>query len=947
MTDLAPYLVAWEQCGVELAAPHLRTRKKRRIETADVDVSTLPTDSLRFIGWAEEELVAVFADLDPSARYELDATYLCERNVRRIQAMTAGGIEVEPPTELTRGALTVVEAIVPPRAYASGTLEVRIVRVDGPDVVMSELRLRSSKPVPPAITVVGDSLGGLIGSVAAADSTGVAGAAVHVTGDAGTFDLATDGAGLFRVPLADGLPLGRHGTVTIATGDGVRARQVEVETRHVARGLRELPPPAERLDLNGTWRFHGGPFREDEHERSDADLPTTRVPGHIIFDALVPAEGVGTFLRSFDLPREWTGRAVFLRSDGAYGRAEVRINGFLAGIHGSGATSFDIDLTPFVRPGTNELAITLTEFTPHAVLDDMSWYAHMSLLGLWRDVFLFSTPPVQIGRLGIDADWDPATGSGSLDLTVDVLNSAADGATYELAVTVSRGGAAIHRSVESGMVTGASSNRASIATGPIAVEPWSAEEPRLYDLEVVVAAPGGESTPETVRRRIGFRRVETRGNQLLVNGAPIRIRGVNRHDSRILKGRALSHDDMRDDIVNLRRTNVNVIRTSHYPPSPYLLEVCDEVGMFVFEQPPICFSGGFDDHHWTRTNEAASLIPIVLEVTAETVARDDGHPSVIVWDLGNESRWGPAFDAQLALVRSMDPHRPTIFSFDLNELGGENPLVGKPDAERPDLRSYHYPGWDRTWQEDLAWLGAYDQPTVLDEYMPVFAPCLRGPGEGYGLAIDPGIRDYWGAGYAPFAKAALGDAGVIGGLLWGGFGEVFAILLDLTIGEGPWAHLPVTDYVRTHDHYPSEPGVFRRGDGDWGIFDAWNRPRPERWHVHQMYAPLEWTSAAFDRSGDRLDVVIANAFSHRSLAGLRVAVSGGRLQSSPDLTAGPGETADLAIRRDADASTVRVEVWHEEGWLLDGREWSWPGVRSVQDRLVAEVVPIELDVTTP
>ena len=216
------------------------------------------------------------------------------------------------------------------------------------------------------------------------------------------------------------------------------------------------------------------------------------------------------------------------------------------------------------------------------------------------------------------------------------------------------------------------------------------------------------------------------------------IRGVNRHDSRILKGRALSAEDMREDVLNLRRANVNVIRTSHYPPSPHLLDACDELGMFVFEQPPICFSGGFDDHHWTRTNEAAQLIPYLLEVTAETVARDSGRPSIIVWDLGNESRWGSGFDAQLALVRSMDPSRPTIFSFDLNELGPENELVRKPTAERPDIRSYHYPGWDRTWQEDLEWLGSYEQPVVLDEYAPLFAPCLRSPGEGYGIAIDPG-----------------------------------------------------------------------------------------------------------------------------------------------------------------------------------------------------------------
>jgi hypothetical protein len=393
---------------------------------------------------------------------------------------------------------------------------------------------------------------------------------------------------------------------------------------------------------------------------------------------------------------------------------------------------------------------------------------------------------------------------------------------------------------------------------------------------------------------------------------------------------------------------VNVIRTSHYPPSPHLLEICDEIGMFVFEQPPICFSGGFDDHRWTRTNEAAELIPYLLEVTAETVARDDGHASVIVWDLGNESRWGPAFDAQLALVREMDPNRPTTFSFDLTETGPENPLVGKPAAGRPDIRSYHYPGWDRTWEEDLAWLGGYDQPTVLDEYAPIFAPCLRGPGEGYGLAIDPGVRDYWGAGYQPFLAAALRDEGVIGGLIWGGFGEVFAIPLDLTIGEGPWAHLPVTDYVRTNDHYPAEPGVFRRGDGDWGIFDAWNRPRPERWHVHQMYSPIEWSEPRFAAGPATVEVTLTNRFSHRSLDGLELRVTGGALVGAPDLAVVPGASARLAARRDGSADAVRIELWHPEGWLVDGRDWPWPaGAAPIGDLIRAGAIEPELDLSAP
>ncbi len=945
MTGEPRFLVALEQCGLELQAPHLVTTTKRRIETADVDVATLPSDSLRFTGWAPESIEARFPGLRPDASYELEATFLCERDVHRVQAMTSRGLELHAPVELARGTVTVIRARVPPAAYADGTLDVAVERVAGPDVVLSELRLRGSVPSPPVITVVGDLRGGLIGSVAGPDDAAIADTPVRIDGDAGAFEVTTDAAGLFRVPLLTGLPLGRQGELTIATGSGTQAAERSIDTRHLARGLRELPPAAGRLDLGGRWGFSGGAF--DGHRPVDGASTTTRVPGHIVYDGLVPDGGVATFQRGFEVPASWAGGAVFLRCDGAYGRAEVYVNGSLAAVHGSGATSFDAEITPYLRSGANSLAITLTEYTPHAVLDDMSWYAHMSLLGIWRDVFLFTTPRLHLGQLDLDADWDPELGSGSLRVGTDVINVAGDERAFELTVTISDdSGAVVHRASRRGSVGGASSTRIDLATGPLAVSPWSAEEPVRHGLEVLVAADGDQ--PQAYRRRIGFRRVETRGNQLLVNGAPIRIRGVNRHDSRILKGRALSAQDMRDDVVNLRRSNVNAIRTSHYPPSPHLLDICDEVGMFVFEQPPICFSGGFDDHHWTRTNEAVRLIPYLIEVTAETVARDKGHCSVIVWDLGNESRWGSGFDAQLALVRAMDPARPTIFSFDLNELGDENELVRRPVEQRPDLRSYHYPGWDRTWQEDLAWLGAYEQPTVLDEFAPLFAPCLRGPGEGYGLAIDPGIRDYWGAGYQPFMEAALGDRGCIGGMIWAGFGEVFAIPLDLTIGEGPWAHLPVADYVRTRDHYPAEPGVFRRGDGDWGMFDAWNRPRPELWHVHRMYSPISVAAAELGERGDRLDLRLVNRFSHRSLEGLDVRVSGAAIEGAPGLVAGPGETAQLALHREPGSVSVRVEIWHPEGWLVDGHEWPWPDAGpSPQEAVRSLAVQLELDRSDP
>jgi beta-galactosidase len=938
-------LVALNECGLELQAPQMRTRTKRRIELRDVDADLLPSDSLRFTGWDPERMDAVFDDLDPSATYAIEAVYLCERGVERRQSMTAGDVELHPPLDLTPGRPTTVRVAVPPATYADGTLDVAVNRIVGPDAVMSVLRLYASVPPVPILTVVGDASGGLIGSVAGPDSTGHADAEVRVASAGGIVDVRTDSAGIFRVPVRAGPSRGQNTELTISARVGAREVEQTVDTRQVARGLRELPPEADRLDLGGDWAFGPGPYASAPAAVAAGDQVTTRVPGHVIFDGLVPDDGVATFQRAFEVPEAWSSRAVFLRCDGAYGRAEVRVNGVLAGIHGAGSTSFDVDVSAFLLPTGNVVAITLTEYTPYAVLDDMSWYAHLSLLGIWRETYLFATTKVHLDRLDLSTDWDAGRRTGSLDIGADLVNLDVVDHDYEVSLAVSDGdGTVLYRSSLLGTVRAGDSERLTFAADVPGVDPWSAEEPRLYDLEAVVAVVGGPS--QAYRRRLGFRRIEIRDKQLLVNGAPIRICGVNRHDSRILKGRALSADDMRDDVLNLRHANVNVIRTSHYPPSPRLLDICDEVGMYVLEQPPVCFSGGFDDHHWTRTNEAAQLVPYLLEVTAETVQRDKGHCSIIVWDLGNESRWGAGFDAQLAMVRALDPSRPTIFSFDLNELGAENELVRKAPADRPDIRSYHYPGWDRTWQEDLAWLNSYDQPVILDEYAPLFAPCLRGPGEGFGLAIDPGIRDYWGAGYQPFMEAALQDRGVLGGLIWGGFGEVFVIPLDLTIGQGPWAHLPVTDYVRTHDHYPAEAGVFRRGDGDWGIFDAWNRPRPESWHVHEMYAPVRVSAARFDEGGERLELTLLNLFSHRSLAGLDIRLTGGQIEGESALGARPGETDSLIVRRTPAATVVRVELHHPEGWLVAAHESAWPGAGPTpQAAVIEQADQLRLDVS--
>lgn len=920
------FLIAYDQCGLELQGPHMVTTTKRLMPSTEVDAGALGRDGLRYHAWDPVAVRARYRDLDPAASYEIEVVLACERSVERALALLAGGQELVASIALRAGGATRARVAIPAGAIRDGVLDLALECRVGPDAVASEIRLFGSVPVAPTLTVVGDSRGGLIGTVSDAAFAGVPGAEVTLTARGGELRSISDAQGVFRMPLSDIIPQGQDAALSVTAVTGDLATKVELDSKALARGLRELPDRAARLELAGDWQFLPG-RTPDPDATAWRDAAIARVPGHVAFDGLIPDHGVATLRCAIAIPADWTGDAVFARFDGAYGRSEVFLNGQLAGVHAAGATSFDVDLTPFLDVHTNVLTVVLTEYTPHSVLDYMSWYAHTSLLGLWREACLFHVPQVHLGPMDLGADWDLSRRTGMIDIATDVINLTTEPRSYTLELSVSDAGRLLHRTTLSGQVDGSGSARRQVVLNVPDVEPWSAEIPRLYDLEIALRSL--DRRVASYRRRIGFRHVEVDGNQLLVNGAPIRLIGVNRHDARMRTGRSMRYEDLRHDVLALRQANVNVIRTAHYPADPRLLALCDELGMYVQDQMPICFAAGFDDHHWTRTNDAAHLVPYVLEVTAETVGRDQGHPSVIIWDLANETQWGWGFDRQLALVRQMDPSRPTVFSFDLNQIGDANPLPRKPAAERPDLRTYHYPGWDRSVQEDIDWLKSYDQPVVLDECIPPFQDNARAPLHAELLAIDPGLRDYWVAGVRPFVARAMQDRGCIGGMIWSAVDDQWVLPLDESVGSGNWAHLTKLDYYRVRDIHPPQDGLVFRGEGEWGLLDGWGRPRPELWHVHKLYSPIEIAGANFDATGSHLQLRVLNRHAHRPLETLEVrlrgATAGGQAAGCVRIKAAAGTSGLIELTVASDAETVEVAFWHPEGWLVDAFSWDVPG----------------------
>jgi beta-galactosidase len=306
-----------------------------------------------------------------------------------------------------------------------------------------------------------------------------------------------------------------------------------------------------------------------------------------------------------------------IRFDGIESAGEIWLNGTWLGSTRGSRLTHEFDVTGVLHPGENRLAVRVAQFSDATYLEnqDMWW-----LPGIFRDVTILARPQGGIRDVFATGDFDPATGTGSLDLVVD--------AAAEWSVEIPELG------IDStGLI------------GGLAVEPWTAETPRLYD--VTVRTPN-----ESVSLRIGFRRVEVKNTEILVNGAPIMLRGVNRHEHHPDKGRVFDADFVRAELELMKRHNINAVRTSHYPPHPDTLALFDELGFWVIDE---C---DYESHEFVmvdwRGNPSADPAwrDALMDRIQRTVHRDKNHASVIMWSMGNEAGVGQNIDAMLLWTKA-------------------------------------------------------------------------------------------------------------------------------------------------------------------------------------------------------------------------------------------------------------------------------------------------------
>ncbi len=496
--------------------------------------------------------------------------------------------------------------------------------------------------------------------------------------------------------------------------------------------------------LNGVWKFNYSPsphtvpegFYSADYDAAGWD--DIKVPGHwqlqgygkphytdLYFPFPVdpprtPSENpTGCYRRAFYVPGAWQEKRVYIRFEGVDSAFHLWVNGKEAGYSQGSRLPSEFDITDLVHSGKNILAVRVYQWSCGSYLEDQDmWW----LSGIFRDVYLVARPKVYIRDFCVTTELDGSYQDGVLQCTAFVENKS------DLESLAANLVAELFDSDGSTLIGSAGADCSlqndceSIVAFSIPVHnpyKWSAEAPYLYNLVISLKNADG-AIIEAIPWKVGFRQVEIRGGNLLVNGVPVMFRGVNRHDHHPDLGRAVPYETMVKDVVMMKQHNINAVRTSHYPNDPRFYDLCDEYGLYVIDETDL------ETHGFELTGDANRLSddPLwkeaYLDRIQRMVYRDRNHPSIIMWSLGNESGFGCNFEAMAEWCHKADPTRPVHYE-------------GDREAKVCDVVSTMYSPVEK--MIGFGKLEGCEKPHILCEYAHAMG---NGPG---------GLKEYWDAFY--------------------------------------------------------------------------------------------------------------------------------------------------------------------------------------------------------
>ena len=524
--------------------------------------------------------------------------------------------------------------------------------------------------------------------------------------------------------------------------------------------------------LNGEWDFHYAsdplhapqPTSEEVKDETVYEWTKIAVPGHwqlelsrqfgrpqytnVIYPfpvcpPHVPTDNpTGTYRRQFSLTKAWAKDSqIRLRFEGVDSAYHVWVNGHFVGYHQGSRNPGEFDITSIVqRKGKNELFVRVYQWCDGSYIEDQDqWW----LSGIFRDVYILAFPgKSRINDYTVRTKFHQDMQDALLELSLDLFTL--EPIQFDITLQDPSGRNVAFAYQNQSVSTTSISNMKSVAKMVVKEpEKWTAETPYLYELSISIS---NKSSPnekiQTIKTKVGFRQVDIKDGQLLVNGKRIVLQGVNRHDHHPSFGRAVPLSFIHQDLLLMKQHNINAIRCSHYPPNPKMLELCDELGFWVVDEADLECHGFYDavarplnipeemDYEkrkkltFAQAAEYTSNNPKwrqqYLDRIENVVQRDKNHPSVIIWSLGNEAFYGCNHKSMYDYVKKADPTRPVHYEGDAN-------------AVTADMYSYMYPSTEKLVKlskTEGVVNGKYSKPIILCEYAHAMG---NGPGnlQGY------------------------------------------------------------------------------------------------------------------------------------------------------------------------------------------------------------------------
>jgi beta-galactosidase len=438
------------------------------------------------------------------------------------------------------------------------------------------------------------------------------------------------------------------------------------------------------ISLNGTWKFQYADkpadrpleFYKEEYDVSNwADIS---VPGNwelqgfgvpIYTDTEYPFPSdppriphddnpVGSYRTTFRIPHNWEDRQVYLHFGSVKSAMYVWINGKNAGYSQGSKTPAEFNITKYLREGENSLALEVYRYSDGAYLEGQDYW---KISGIERDVFLYSTPAVHIRDFFALPDLDDNYRDAILDVAILVqkhYEQKPEGLKIQLDLWDEQNQSILVSPIIKDLpVVESTDSSVEFKLDIPNPKKWTAETPHLYTL-LLSLIDDSDQTIEVVTCQVGFRKVEIKDSQLLINGIPVYLKGVNRHEHDPVTGRYVREDSMIQDIQLMKKFNINAVRTSHYPNTPRWYELCNKYGLYVIDEANI-ESHGVEPYNPDKTlTDKPEWQKAYLDRTIRMVERDKNFPCVIIWSLGNENGFGQNFKTTYNWIKERDPSRP-------------------------------------------------------------------------------------------------------------------------------------------------------------------------------------------------------------------------------------------------------------------------------------------------